>query len=477
MKTAIQKYQEDLDVATRKAFIVDSKSPDYSGFTINEEHLPLVLELVERGKDIEVVSQLQEAEPLPPYGAAVSSWQKYYHIHFLCVYLLSHRPELISVLQNFFVGLSVYSDFQLPKDQWLWKTVGFGSIGIENSSIGAKDFVQKLNGLWCSGNHPGMILGYFGFADPKLEEVALSACSAFFDVQIKAAMSYLIVHYAEARAKNKRTKLLKLAETIPWWRFKVNNSNLNFDCRLAHILRVYCELLFKSYLPMITRNNPITYVGDKQVEYHILLLTIGNCCNWPSFSPRDIEVYPPTFLPTARTLLLCWKRLGLNKDVVRNVILNYVLWNCFQEPLAGIQNLNEVVNKYDYLNSRQYFRELLAIGHVPNGQLYIDNTIDWHVCMEDYCLFQADLLRPTSLDDFRNFVAANLELILVPWRKPPGAFPESIELQLQDLRDGSLRLKIKRGAYGTRISQQFLDYLNVEGGFTTAELASWIAFD
>lgn len=350
--------QEVIDLSRKLLLTTDINS--CTNYRVVPEHGCRMLELLD-----ELVTQQMENP------TTVTAHQ--FHIHCLLDWLLQSREgqNRIQILSQNFTLLKVGAGSRFPKDRSLHEFTTPGFISECPTMPNGHNHRQNAAICWAF-DFPKLAINNYFECPTTVVDLYLGYLKAFLEHAEKNALAFL---RAIARVLDEKPDAEQVArgqcliKEIPWWRYNLC-SFLYPPAAKDKVIRVTLNDLFVIQTTGDYAISPLM-VSLLGMESDALTMTLNAFRHLdfterpliPRFNPQEAKFYPFQFAPTMKTLFLAWNHLRLPKDLARYKIVDYVLWNSFQERDPLVIELEKEL-RHTYGTPKAHFHKELLRAHL-----------------------------------------------------------------------------------------------------------------
>lgn len=430
-----------------------------------------------------ILEALKKLEALPDPNRRVDlvlDLQPHSMINQIFNYLLWTHPRILKrTFCRFFSEFDVFNPETIPGDFKAYEVIPFGCMvhSLNDKFEETEVPLWRCNEAWVEGKTDCLILIYFDSQKPEDETIAREFLLALAEQnprELAAMIGYSIQMMVTAartlykRYENIYERIGTLFSKIPFWKPVFDPCYFNQRFRLpslawrdssaekGFVMSTPCELLIGKYLTL----RDLT----KSALETLFIGFFKKYLRWPRYRKSDFGHYPPSFLPTAVTLGIVFQRLGLPRDLFRYQMLDFILWNCFDEDTQKAKAIESKCQEVQELSRIEIARELIGHGVYPDVSRKDRQDVYQHALVKLDLFPHHDLFVPLMSENYKISPSA-------PGTKEVNG-PATVNLLKQKL------LKIVP-SNSVGLNCRFVLHLleNRETlGFTLNEFASWINF-
>lgn len=329
-------------------------------------------------------------------------------LHFLFHWLLHNHQEYCKILTAYCREFILWSLKDIPLNRPLCETIFFGSLNDIKDYTSDDDILDhplEQAVQWAYGNLDLLLVNYYE-SPPEYAELYRQYILRYlkeFPTEMNRVVELTYYYFCDSDRQEFIPRLHELIRQIHWWKFEfVNHREYEGDK-----LTIKYHDFFSPGPDGGKRMNilaiPFIDMQNKEVDREavVRLRNLFILPAIPMFDRADIPYYPKTFIPMLRQALLIWKRCNMNKDIIRSILVHYILWNSFQEPDEIVERVHKKLKKSYRVPRAKLHTDLLKRGIVPiNGNVY-------HIRRYEYALMKSNILEKKQSSNLRHYFEDN----------------------------------------------------------------------
>lgn len=363
-------------------------------YQVNKHRIKPMLEFLE---DLRSQTPQGPADPMPLALIFIGDDDC---IHYLFDWLLMNHSHLCRTLCRYWTEFSFQNIYRLPANPPLYQIIPVGVIEGFYDDYDEADLYDQLDidYFWAIGDDSGILSSYRHVDGKEQADRFLGYVLAYIKErpeELPEILGKLVrIFRSGPNVEESDRRFQKFMEGVPWWKYK-----LRFHEEASLFPDVYLHHLFgparhgtEKLGPLARELLDLDGIAGNTLDLARRLITTRPAI--PTFSFTDVPHYPRLFVRTMKTMLLIWNRLLLQKDIIRNVLVHYILWNCYRSRDETIVKLEaNYIESYE-IPLAQFHRTMIGNHLLP---CHDHNSASLRHC--DYALLGSGIL-PLAADHF-----------------------------------------------------------------------------
>lgn len=401
-------------------------------------------------------------------------------INYLFDWLLRNHQEHLKTLTDRCCDFVLDSMPDVSADNPFHQILPYGCVDCFIDEVIAwreKSTVKSCARSWASGHFFDLLDQYLECADEHVQfclgYVMKAVAQESFSLE-----EFLVDVWKLCRNELKDQTIIERAQSlirqIPWWKYRLRPIECSGLFNFSYYDLFYPSPKLEGKLRLGPAVMLIFGLSNREQDNE----TVESCRqlfpvpSTPRFNLADLRYYPPNFKPTMKALFLAWKRLGLPKDIVRNIMPDYVLHNCYFQRSQTVINVEQKLMRVHKADLQKMHRVFVLKGVPPT---YNHRSKDRRLL--SWCFGAAGLhLEPNHEELLKQLHKAYFVFDFKTKKYPPA-------IEISKLTPEEIKKEFDSGnwvlhwiAYAThdreRTAQEITKYLNVH--WTLTDIANWL---